>query len=391
MNMEKGNKEKGDFLSRMSHDIRTPINAIMGMTTIAYMNLDDNERVKDCLEKIAVASEHLMGIVNKVLDMSKIESGNLSLTEEAFSITELMDSLMTIVSSEVSEKHQNISLDVDVVHDLVKGDPVRLQQVLVNILGNAVKFTQDGGIISIKVIEKPVVITGLGYYEFAVEDNGIGMSENFMECIFEPFTREDNAEVAMTEGSGLGMAISQNIIHMMKGDFKVESAEGKGSCFTVSLCLHLQDETENNGEPVSIISGVKLLKEKDFSGYRILLVEDNHLNMEIAGELLATVGIVTDKVYNGYEAVEKIKNTSPGTYNMVLMDIQMPVMDGYEAAEAIRKINREDCAALPIIAMSANAFTDDTVRIINAGMNGHVSKPVEIEKIFKAIETWCSM
>lgn len=310
MSMGKANKEKGDFLSKMSHDIRTPINAIMGMTTIAYMNLDDKERVKDCLEKIAVSSEHLLGIINKVLDMSKIESGNLSLTEEAFSITELTDSLMNIVSAQAAQKNHNVSLYVDVEHDLVKGDAVRLQQVLVNILGNAVKFTQDGGVISVKVIEKPVEITGLGYYEFTFEDNGIGMSENFMESIFEPFTREDNAEVAMTEGSGLGMAISQNIIHMMKGDFKVESTEGEGSCFTVSLCLHLQNETENTVGQQGIIGGINLLNEKKFRGYRILLVEDNHLNMEIAEDLLAAAGIETDKAYNGSEAGENKKYIS---------------------------------------------------------------------------------
>ena len=393
---EKANNAKSRFLSQISHDIRTPMNAIMGMTTLAMMNINDREKVKDCLDKISISSSHLLGIINKVLDMSEIESGRMGLTEKDFDLKELMRSLMAIFSSQAEEKKQDIKMDVDIVNESVIGDPVRLQQVFVNILGNAIKFTPPGGSISVRVTEKEARIQGTGYYEFVFEDNGIGMSEEFTKKIFEPFARENSLGEGAVEGSGLGMSIAGSIIQTMNGSFQVESRIGEGSRFTVGLDLKLQEEKDVETEDAAgrkeegqdPAMDVNSLKEKDFSGTKALLVEDNELNMDIAAELLAMIGIETDKAVNGEEAVDKVREKGEGAYDMIFMDIQMPVMNGYEAAKEIRKTKGEYFSRIPIIAMSANAFTDDVEKVKEAGMNDYISKPVEVDKLIKAIETW---
>ena len=393
---EKANNAKSRFLSQISHDIRTPMNAIMGMTTLAMMNINDREKVKDCLDKISISSSHLLGIINKVLDMSEIESGRMGLTEKDFDLKELMRSLMAIFSSQAEEKKQDIKMDVDIVNESVIGDPVRLQQVFVNILGNAIKFTPPGGSISVRVTEKEARIQGTGYYEFVFEDNGIGMSEEFTKKIFEPFARENSLGEGAVEGSGLGMSIAGSIIQTMNGSFQVESRIGEGSRFTVGLDLKLQEEKDVETEDAAgrkeegqdPAMDVNSLKEKDFSGTKALLVEDNELNMDIAAELLAMIGIETDKAVNGKEAVDKVREKGEGAYDMIFMDIQMPVMNGYEAAKEIRKPKGEYFSRIPIIAMSANAFTDDVEKVKEAGMNDYISKPVEVDKLIKAIETW---
>lgn len=393
---EKANNAKSRFLSQISHDIRTPMNAIMGMTTLAMMNINDREKVKDCLDKISISSSHLLGIINKVLDMSEIESGRMGLTEKDFDLKELMRSLMAIFSSQAEEKKQDIKMDVDIVNESVIGDPVRLQQVFVNILGNAIKFTPPGGSISVRVTEKEARIQGTGYYEFVFEDNGIGMSEEFTKKIFEPFARENSLGEGAVEGSGLGMSIAGSIIQTMNGSFQVESRIGEGSRFTAGLDLKLQEEKDVETEDAAgrkeegqdPAMDVNSLKEKDFSGTKALLVEDNELNMDIAAELLAMIGIETDKAVNGKEAVDKVREKGEGAYDMIFMDIQMPVMNGYEAAKEIRKTKGEYFSRIPIIAMSANAFTDDVEKVKEAGMNDYISKPVEVDKLIKAIETW---
>lgn len=393
---EKANNAKSRFLSQISHDIRTPMNAIMGMTTLAMMNINDREKVKDCLDKISISSSHLLGIINKVLDMSEIESGRMGLTEKDFDLKELMRSLMAIFSSQAEEKKQDIKMDVDIVNESVIGDTVRLQQVFVNILGNAIKFTPPGGSISVRVTEKEARIQGTGYYEFVFEDNGIGMSEEFTKKIFEPFARENSLGEGAVEGSGLGMSIAGSIIQTMNGSFQVESRIGEGSRFTVGLDLKLQEEKDVETEDAAgrkeegqdPAMDVNSLKEKDFSGTKALLVEDNELNMDIAAELLAMIGIETDKAVNGKEAVDKVREKGEGAYDMIFMDIQMPVMNGYEAAKEIRKTKGEYFSRIPIIAMSANAFTDDVEKVKEAGMNDYISKPVEVDKLIKAIETW---
>lgn len=388
---EEASLAKSDFLSRMSHDIRTPMNAIMGMSTIAAMNLDDKERVKDCLDKIDISSKHLLGIINKVLDMSKIESGKIGLTEEEFVISDLTKSLVKIFQIQVNEKNQELKLCEDIVHRHVVGDPIRLQQVFANILGNAVKFTPEGGVININAKEKASEIPGSGCYEFIFEDNGIGMEEDFVKRIFEPFTREENQIVGKTEGSGLGMSIARNIVQMMNGEMKVESQQGKGSRFIVTVYLKIIENSEECADLRKVSEHVKIIEHENFSDKRVLLVEDNELNMEIAEELLKPTGIKLEKAYDGEEAVEKIKTNSPDYYDLVLMDIQMPKLNGYDATRAIRALDDGRYENLPIVAMSANAFTDDISNGKSAGMNGYISKPVEVDKLIKAIETWCGL
>lgn len=395
--MEKANNAKSRFLSQISHDIRTPMNAIIGMTTVAMMHLDEKDKIKDCLDKISISGTHLLGIINKVLDMSEIENGCLDITEESFDLRELMQSLEAIFSSNVNEKRQKLSIDVDIIHEIVIGDCVRLQQVFVNILGNAVKFTPDGGKIKVNVCEKESRVEGTGYYEFVFEDNGIGMSEEFIKKICEPFARENSRGVGAVEGSGLGMSIASSIIKTMNGSLKVESAIGAGSRFIVGIDLRLQEgnnedhgenkrKEEHMGEEAG--NNAKCLQENDFTGMRVLLVEDNELNMDIAEELLSTMGICTDKAVNGKEAVDKIKENEEWTYDMVFMDIQMPQMDGYEAAEKIRCIGGEYYSTVPIVAMSASAFKEDIEKAKKAGMDDYISKPVEVGKLIKLIETW---
>lgn len=515
---ENANRAKSDFLSRMSHDIRTPMNAIMGMTAIASMHIDDKERLKDCLNKIKVSSRHLLGLINEVLDMSKIESGKVNLVEEEFGVARVTEALLAIFHSQIEEKKQNLRvLNTNIVHEEVVGDAMRLQQVLVNIMGNAVKFTPEGGSILVSVSEKPSYINGSGCYEFVIEDTGIGMEKEFVEHIFEPFTRAHDSRIGKIEGTGLGMAIAKNIVQMMNGDIKVESKIGEGSRFTVTVHLKLHEEgnediAELKGLPVLVadddsiacesacellnsmgmkadwvisgdeavdklvkahdsgsdyaavildwkmpgkdgvetakeirerigksipiiilsafdwadieheardagvdafiskplfksrlvhamkyvatqdgeeeISDVDQLTQKDYSGKRILLVEDNEINMEIAEELITSMGASVDKTMNGKEAVDKLHEMPAGYYDLVLMDIQMPVMNGYEATEAIRASEREDLKKIPIVAMSADAFAEDARHAKQVGMNDHIAKPVEIVKLMKAFEDW---
>lgn len=397
---EKANNAKSRFLSQISHDIRTPMNGITGMTTVAMMHIDDREKVKDCLNKISVSGEHLLGIINKVLDMSEIEKGGMGITEEAFELKELMNSLMAIFSLQAEEKKQDLKIDTDIVNGSVIGDPVRLQQVFVNILGNAIKFTPSGGKIHISVCEKAARVKGMGYYEFVFEDNGIGMSEEFTKKIFEPFARENSRGAGAAEGSGLGMSIAGSIIQTMNGSLQVESRIGEGSRFTVGIDLKLQGENRTgcdggdgyeNEEQSDAENSVKSLRENNFTGMRVLIAEDNELNMDIAAELFGMIGIDADKAVNGKEAVDRIRAGGEGKYDMVFMDIQMPVMDGYEATEEIRKTEGKYFSVIPIIAMSANTFTEDVEKAKNAGMNDYISKPVEVDKLIKAIETWCGV
>jgi signal transduction histidine kinase/DNA-binding response OmpR family regulator len=517
--VESANLAKSNFLSNMSHDIRTPMNAIMGMTAIAAMNMDNPERVKDCLNKITVSSQHLLGLINEVLDMSKIESGKMIFSEEQFNLSDVVDSTISMFLPQTNGRNQNFLVSVDhIEHEEVIGDHMRLQQIFVNILGNAVKFTQEGGEIRFGITEKPSHMHGCGCYVFTFEDNGIGMEESFMEHLFEPFVRADNSRTGSVEGTGLGMPIVKNIVQMMNGDIQVESKLNEGTKFVVTVYLKLShseqsdvsgledlavlvadddqlacesacdvlndigmkadwvlsgDEAVNTlvaahddsqdyvavildwqmpgkdgietareiraklGDEVPIIilsafdyspieqearaAGVNAfiskplfrsrlvyvmktlilgntegeteleqLQSRDYSGKRILLVEDNELNMEIAEELLLSTGVQVEKAENGRVAVNRVLETPAGYYDLVLMDIQMPLMNGYDATIAIRKSGREDLKTLPIVAMSADAFSDDVQHAKKVGMNGHIAKPVEIEKLLQCLEEWIS-
>lgn len=389
---DEASNAKSDFLSRMSHDIRTPMNAIMGMTTLAKMHIDDRERLLDCLNKINLSSRHLLALINDVLDMSKIESGKMTLAEEELNLKELVDSLLAIITPQIQAKKQKLKVNTDgVIHAQVIGDALRLQQVFVNIMGNAVKFTPEEGTISFDVFEVPSPVAGRCGFEFVFEDTGIGMSQDFIGKIFDPFTRAKTSDDQSIEGTGLGMPITRNIVRMMNGDIQVESTPNAGSKFTVVIYLKLQEEREvfeTTSKANESTSELDELREMNYDGRRVLLVEDNEINMEIAKELLGVIGIEVEEARDGQQAVDIVLEKPEHYYDLIFMDIRMPNKTGYEAAKEIRASGREDLKSIPIIAMSADAFSDDIRRAKAAGMNAHVAKPVELPKLKAAIRKW---
>lgn len=382
---EQANRAKSEFLSRMSHDIRTPMNAIVGMTAIAEANMEDPERLRDCLNKITIASNHLTSLVNEVLDMSRIESGKIDLAMEGFDLAELAEEVTEILRPKAEEKEQQLTLELSgIQHRKVIGDSLSLRKVFQNILGNAVKYTQKGGKVTFQAEELPSLHQNYGYYRFIIEDNGFGMSEEFQQKLFEPFERSGDPRVESMEGTGLGMPITHNLIQLMQGDIQVESQLNKGSKFTITLFLSLQDgagqaEAKEEKQEPSV-----------FPGKRALLVEDNELNIEIAMEILKMFELEAGFAHNGKEAVEAYLGQEPGYFDIIFMDIQMPVMDGYTAAREIRSSGREDSAGIPIVAMTANAFSEDVQKAIHTGMNDHVAKPIDIKHLAKVLGKWLS-
>ena len=387
----RANAAKSDFMSRMSHDIRTPMNAIIGMTEIAVRHLDERERVLDCLEKITVSSKHLLSLINEVLDMSKIESGKIELSEEEVNLAGLIDNLVTMIRPSVQQNHHDLDVHIaNVEHQYVLGDPVRMQQVFMNILGNSVKYTPNGGKLALEVYEKPSGMDGYGCYEFVFTDNGMGMSKEFLEKLFEPFSREESSRVNKIEGTGLGMAIARSIARKMNGDIIVESELGKGSRFTVQLSLKLGNQVapDQKSEEAQEQEMVQALSKEALAEKRLLLVEDNELNREIAVELISQTGVSVDSAENGQEALACFEKMPENHYDMIFMDIQMPVMDGYEATAKLRRLARRDAPQIPIIAMTANAFAEDIRKSREAGMNEHLTKPLDIGALMKCLEKW---
>ena len=515
---ENASRAKTEFLSNMSHDIRTPMNAIVGLTAIAGANIESQDRVVECLDKITKSSRHLLGLINEVLDMARIESGRISLAEEDFSLPELVDNLLTLTKPAIDEHHHQLEVHVEhIEHEAVCGDSLRIQQVFVNLMSNAVKYTPDGGNITLTIEEKPNGFSELGCYEFSIEDNGIGMTPEFQKIMFEPFSRADDHRTTKVQGTGLGMAIARNIVNLMNGDIQVESAPNKGTKITVTVYLKLQEnekeqekelldlpvlvvdddktccestvatlqeigiagewvltgkeavercyvrhETNSDyfavildwkmpemdgiatarkirervGKDVTIIiltsfdfseieeearaAGVNAFmakplfrsrltatlrqftsgkKEKNarnyledfakenYAGKRILLVEDNELNREIATEIIGMTGVTIDSAENGKIAVEKVMEAPEKWYDLIFMDIQMPIMNGYEATAAIRALagNR---GKVPIIAMTANAFAEDVQLAKNTGMNEHIAKPLDLNKLNDVLKQW---
>lgn len=510
------NEAKTNFLFTMSHDIRTPMNAIMGMSVIAQANMENPEKLRDCLGKISSSSRHLLGLVNEVLDMSKIESGKIDLVSEPVSLSELFEDVLNICRPLVQAKGQELRTMTDHVHhETVITDRGRLQQVLMNLLSNAIKYTPEGGTITLRLREHTPVIPGRGQYEFTVTDNGIGMSKEFVAHIFEPFSRAEDSRISKIQGTGLGMTITENIVRMMNGTIEIKSAPEEGSEFIVAVSLAFgDDETYSKellGLPVLVVdddqvvceSAAELLNElgmcgewvlsgreavvrivdaheraEDFfsvildwkmpdmdgletvrairekvgrhtpiivissydysdieeefllagadafltkplfksrmaytlgqfcqlnpsdsvslsektipayAGKRILLVEDNEINREIAAELLQMQNILVEEAENGQQAVEKFSVSAPGTYDCILMDIQMPVMDGCEAAKEIRALPRKDAQEIPILALTANAFASDLGKTLLAGMNDHIAKPIDMEHLLDVLQRW---
>ena len=382
---ETANRAKSTFLSNMSHDIRTPMNAIIGFTTLAVSNIDDKKRVRDYLGKILSSSNHLLSLINDILDMSRIESGKIHLEETEVSLSDVLHDLKTIISGQIYAKQLDLYMDaMDVKDEDVYCDKTRLNQVLLNLLSNAVKFTPAGGTVSVRLKQFPGTVKDSGLYEIRVKDNGIGMSKEFVKKIFSPFERERTSTVSRTQGTGLGMAITKNIVDMMGGTIDVQTEQGKGTEFIVCLPFRIQSEkhhTEKIAEDTILPAA-----GSDFRGKRILLVEDNELNSEIAVELLNAYGFVVDTAENGAEAVEKVKNSTPGNYDLVLMDVQMPVMNGYEATKQIRALNDPALAGITILAMTANAFDEDRKKALECGMNGFLSKPIVIEELIGTLQ-----
>lgn len=384
----RANQVKSDFLARMSHDIRTPLNAILGMTVIARTHIDDKQSVTDCLDKVDESGRHLLELVNEILDLSKIESGKVELTEDKFNLKELMDNCLLMIQTQCKGRKQNIELSYEnLIHENVIGDSAHIKKVFMSIIGNSVKYTPEGGNIHIYVKELPTDNLKISYYKFIFEDNGIGMSKEFIKHIFEPFTREDDVGKGEGGGSGLELSIVYNIIRVMGGDIKVESERGKGSKFTVSLDLQLSDSSKKVEEPKRE-SDVEQIAQADFSGKRVLLVEDNDFNAEIVIEILKMTGVELDHVWNGHEALDILREKEPYTYDMVFMDIQMPIMNGYEATRAIRAEDREDLKSIPIVAMSANAFSEDIRTAIESGMNAHIAKPLEMKRLMEVMSEY---
>ena len=515
---ENASRAKTEFLSNMSHDIRTPMNAIIGLTAIAGANIESQDRVVECLGKITKSSRHLLGLINEVLDMARIESGRMSLAEEDFSLPELVDNLLTLTKPAIDEHRHQLEVHIEhIEHEAVCGDSLRIQQIFVNLMSNAVKYTPDGGNITFTIKEKPNGFSELGCYEFSIEDNGIGMTPEFQKIMFEPFSRADDHRTTKVQGTGLGMAIARNIVNLMNGDIQVESAPNKGTKITVTVYLKLQENEKEQekelldlpvlvvdddktccestvatlqeigiagewvltgkeavercaarhktgrdyfavildwkmpemdgiatarrirecvGEDVTIIIltsfdfseieeearavGVNAFmakplfrsrltatlrqftsgkKEKNarnyledfakenYAGKRILLVEDNELNREIATEIIGMTGVTIDIAENGKIAVEKVMEAPEKWYDLIFMDIQMPIMNGYEATAAIRALAGSR-GKVPIIAMTANAFAEDVQLAKNTGMNEHIAKPLDLNKLNDVLKQW---
>ena len=382
---ENANKAKTDFLSNMSHDIRTPMNAIIGMTSLIRHDAGNKAKVIEYADKIDISSQHLLGIINNVLDMSKIEAGKTVFKYTDFSILDFITELNTIFHSQIDEKNQTLTIiKENIRHEWVNGDQVHLMQIFSNLVSNAVKYTQEGGKIQFLVEECETKSSVYAKYRFLVSDNGMGMSADFKDTIFDAFTRAESSMTNKIQGTGLGMAITKNLVEAMGGTIDVESELGQGSCFEVLIDLRIAEdrfvssaEQAEKDEPAG-----NVLKEM-----RFLCAEDNELNAEILMELLKIEGAECTICENGKRVLVAFEQSAPGDYDMILMDVQMPVMNGYEATKAIRRSSHELAKTIPIIAMTANAFSEDIQHSLAAGMNAHVSKPVEMKVLEKTIRS----
>ena len=382
---ENANKAKTDFLSNMSHDIRTPMNAIIGMTSLIRHDAGNKAKVIEYADKIDISSQHLLGIINDVLDMSKIEAGKTVFKYTDFSILDFITELNTIFHSQIDEKNQTLTIiKENIRHEWVNGDQVHLMQIFSNLVSNAVKYTQEGGKIQFLVEECETKSSVYAKYRFLVSDNGMGMSADFKDTIFDAFTRAESSMTNKIQGTGLGMAITKNLVEAMGGTIDVESELGQGSCFEVLIDLRIAEdrfvssaEQAEKDEPAGNV----------LKGMRFLCAEDNELNAEILMELLKIEGAECTICENGKRVLAAFEQSAPGDYDMILMDVQMPVMNGYEATKAIRRSSHELAKTIPIIAMTANAFSEDIQHSLAAGMNAHVSKPVEMKVLEKTIRS----
>lgn len=382
MAAESANKAKSEFLAHMSHDVRTPINGIIGLAKIAKDNLDSKDILEDCIQKILFSSDHLLSLINDILDMSKIESGKIELAHEPFDLMDLMDECTSIISGQLEQSNVQFEQEYNnLFHTKLMGDELHLRQILVNILSNAVKFTSENGNILLQVSELSAD-NEIARFQFAIIDTGKGMSEEFLKHIFEPFTQEDNSR-SRYQGSGLGMAIVKKMVDRMNGQITVNSHLGEGTSFIVDLAFDLDKQSiaENSGEK-------KPFEKANLQGLKTLLVEDNEMNIEIITYILKDAGIEVAHAWNGQEALQIFERSEVGEFSFIFMDVMMPVMNGIEATKAIRSLEREDAKTIPIFAMTANAYVEDMKETREAGMNEHLSKPIDIDRMFQMMEKY---
>jgi signal transduction histidine kinase/CheY-like chemotaxis protein len=374
----KASQAKTEFLSHMSHDIRTPINGIVGMANIARKNITNPTRLEDCLNKINRASDHLLSLLNDVLEMSRIESGRIEIAHKPINLQNIIENCCTIIESQLITRNIEFRTEVDITHATLLGDELRLRQIFINILGNSIKFTPDGGTIVFRVKEQEES-DGKAHFLFEIEDNGIGMSEEFQEHIFEPFSQEENGSRTDYQGAGLGMAITSQFVNMMGGTIRVKSRVGEGTTFYVEMRF-----------PIALVEAQQLCSPEDchLEGMRVLLVEDNELNREIAEELLKDVGVNVTIASDGKQALDMFTDSAPGSFDAILMDIMMPNMNGYEAAKAIRAGSHADAQTIPIIAMTANAYVEDVAQALASGMNAHVAKPIDVQHLYGVLNQY---
>lgn len=376
---KRANLAKTEFLSHMSHDIRTPINGILGMLAISEKNPNDPEKQRDCRNKIRTSAEHLLSLINDVLDISKLESGTFAFDKERFNIREVLENSIGIL--ELQAEEQGIELQSEcgpMEHLHLVGSPLHLRQILINIVGNGIKYNRPDGRVCVHTAE--ISSTDIAAtYRFTIADTGIGMTEEFQKCLFEPFTQENNDARTSYKGTGLGMAITKSLVEQMGGTISVESEPGKGSTFTVTLPIELaQEQIRETACPIE-------QEPADISGMKVLLVEDNEINREIAQYMLEDAGAAVVNAANGKEAVELFESSRPGEFDCILMDVMMPVMNGLEATRLIRSRDRADARTVPIFALSANAFIEDAHKAREAGMNEHLAKPLDMEKVFRVM------
>lgn len=384
---ENANKSKSYFLSNMSHDIRTPMNAIVGFATLLSKNADNPGKVREYTNKIVASSQHLLGLVNDVLDMSRIESGKTTLNLSKESITDIVDGIDLIIRPQMNAKGHTFHVDVhSIIHDTIVVDKVRLNQICMNLLTNAVKYTPENGYVSFKIMER-YVSGHSAHYTIEVTDNGYGMSKEFQESIFDSFSREEDSRTSKIRGTGLGMAITKNLVDLLGGSIRVQSVKGVGTTFTVDISFQLSETGEKVlYEETEQLETNGFEEDSIFKGRHILIAEDNDLNAEILSEILKMTGATCDICKDGKQTVKKFEELEDGKYDFILMDVQMPVMNGYEATKTIRESSHPRAREIPIIAMTANAFTEDIQDALKSGMNAHVAKPVDMRVLEKTIK-----
>jgi signal transduction histidine kinase/ActR/RegA family two-component response regulator len=394
---KKANKAKSTFINNMSHDIRTPMNAILGFTSLALKHIDEKEKVEDYLNKILASGNQLLTLINSVLDINHIESGKIQINENNTSLFALMDEVHSEIRAGLDEREIEFDMKIsEVPNENVCCDAIRLKQVLVNILNNAINFTEKGGRVSLTLKEKGYIIDGYASYEIHITDTGIGMSEEFVKRIFVPFERERNSTISGVQGTGLGMSITKKLVDLMDGTIKVESEENEGTDVTLRFRFKVADGADSiedvmfgddrTSEYVGYSDGDVMRELKNKASYnKLLLVEDNELNQEIVVEILKEAGFTVDVADDGSTAVEMMKGAGDDEYSLILMDIQMPIMNGYEATMRIRRFKDEKKANVPIIAMTANAFDEDRQNAVHVGMNGYISKPISVSRLMNML------